>query len=236
MARVAKHVLIFTVVAIMLWAGQACAEYANFDECMDDSIRTARDEITIGEIRTKCAGYLKKPEVKEASVEKRLEEEMESELAQFGLTAHRPNYILPMAYNSTPNYEVYKGTIAEGVKLDDVEIKFQFSIKYLLFDDIFKDNGNFYIAYTNLSFWQAYNSKNSSPFRDTNHEPEMWLQFNTDWELFWGIKTRLVTVGLIHQSNGRSEPLSRKNICPDLINFHMEIAGRLTSFPLKCFI
>jgi phospholipase A1 len=59
-----------------------------------------------------------------------------------------------------------------------------------------------------LSYWQAYNNELSSVFRDTNHEPEAWLQFNTNWDLL-GIKSRIIQLGAWHQSNGKGEPLSR---------------------------
>lgn len=124
------------------------------------------------------------------------------------LTPHRPNYVLPLAYNTSPNEAVYRGTSGEDADIDNTEVKFQISLKYLLFNDIYKGMGDFYIAYTNLSYWQAYNDEESSPFRDTNHEPEAWLQFDTNWE-FLGIKSRLIQLGIWHQSNGRSEPLSR---------------------------
>jgi phospholipase A1 len=144
----------------------------------------------------------------ETPLDARIAEEAASANDWFALTPHRPNYLLPLAYNSSPNVDVYEGEITED-DLDKAEVKFQISLKYKLFDNIYKDNWDVYIAYTNLSYWQAYNSDFSSPFRDTNHEPEAWLQYNTDWELFWGIKCRLLQAGIWHQSNGRAEPLSR---------------------------
>jgi phospholipase A1 len=124
------------------------------------------------------------------------------------LTPHRRNYLIPLVYNSSPNKSVYKGTGAEQNDLDKAETKFQVSLKYKLIDDIFGRNIDFYIAYTNLSYWQAYNNELSSAFRDTNHEPEAWLQFNTNWDLL-GIKSKVIQAGAWHQSNGKGEPLSR---------------------------
>jgi phospholipase A1 len=54
----------------------------------------------------------------------------------------------------------------------------------------------------------VYNSENSSPFRETNHEPEGWLQFNPQWEL-WGFTNTSNIFGIVHQSNGRGGELSR---------------------------
>jgi phospholipase A1 len=65
-----------------------------------------------------------------------------------------------------------------------------------------------YGAYTNRSFWQVYNGAYSKPFRETNHEPEIWAQFGNDWTLF-GFANTLNAVGLVHQSNGQGGVLSR---------------------------
>ena len=62
--------------------------------------------------------------------------------------------------------------------------------------------------YTNRSFWQQFNKEGSAPFRDSNHEPEAWLSFRNDYELF-GIKNSIIRTGISHQSNGQSGELSR---------------------------
>ncbi len=87
-------------------------------------------------------------------------------------------------------------------------MKFQISFKFPVVNGLFGDDGDLYFAYTNRSFWQAFNGDISSPFRDTNHEPEAWLQFTPDWELL-GFKNRVIALGAVHQSNGRAGPLSR---------------------------
>lgn len=141
-------------------------------------------------------------------IDKRLAAEKETNDFSFMLTPHRPNYLLPVNYNSTVNTAVYKGTAAENIDLDHVEIKFQISIKYLLLDNLMNPDVDVYIAYSTLSYWQAYNKHNSSPFRDTNHEPEAWVQWNTDRKIL-GVRCKLMQLGMWHQSNGRVEPISR---------------------------
>ncbi|MFT5730004.1 MAG: phospholipase A1 [Desulforhopalus sp.] len=48
----------------------------------------------------------------------------------------------------------------------------------------------------------------SSPFRDTNHEPEIWLQSRHKWQIL-GLTNSVSQIGFNHQSNGRGGDLSR---------------------------
>jgi len=54
----------------------------------------------------------------------------------------------------------------------------------------------------------VYNSGISRPFRETDYEPEMFMTFPIDREGA-GLRARFVNFGLVHQSNGRADPLSR---------------------------
>ena len=66
-----------------------------------------------------------------------------------------------------------------------------------------------WVGYTQQSYWQAFNSKMSSPFRATDHEPEVFYVYPTDARLPFGWRWRYTGAGLVHQSNGQSDPLSR---------------------------
>ncbi|MDU7670255.1 MAG: phospholipase A [Escherichia coli] len=63
-------------------------------------------------------------------------------------------------------------------------------------------------SYTQKSWWQLSNSEESSPFRETNYEPQLFLGFATDYR-FAGWTLRDVEMGYNHDSNGRSDPTSR---------------------------
>lgn len=139
-----------------------------------------------------------------ASVEERRELERESARNPFSITTHRRNYLLPLTYNLNPNDRGFSAGDP-----DRAEVKFQFSAKFNLVDNLFGDaGGDLYFAYTQRSWWQAYNTDSSSPFRETNYEPEVFIDFDTRWSLLgWtNISNRL---GLNHQSNGRSSEQSR---------------------------
>lgn len=140
-----------------------------------------------------------------SALEKRLSKERMMEEHAFVITPYRPNYILPVAYNRHINRAPYG---AEGDTLQPAEIKFQISFKSAVARGLFGANGDLYFAYTQISQWQAYNVDNSSPFRETNYEPEVFLAFDTDNPVL-GLRNRIVSLGLVHQSNGRADPLSR---------------------------
>jgi phospholipase A1/A2 len=125
---------------------------------------------------------------------------------------YKPVYILPYFHASRPNRQ--PGSPSAGHTspvIDDLganEAKFQISFKSKLVEDVFGDNGDFWFGYTQSSRWQVYTAGLSRPFRETNHEPEAMLVWRTDYGLA-GWHGRFVSLGLNHQSNGRSLPLSR---------------------------
>ncbi len=163
------------------------------------------EELVTGETTTLQDPAAVLPPQEQSSLEGHLEKEHEIRKNEFVIEPHRPNYILPLTYNWSVNRAPYG---PEGEWLEPVEMKFQISFKAVIFEDIFGKNGDFFIAYTQLSFWQAYNAAHSSPFRETNYEPEAFLRFDTNTPVL-GLRNRLLTLGLDHQSNGRQDPLSR---------------------------
>jgi phospholipase A1 len=140
------------------------------------------------------------------ALEQRLEKERDLARRAFAVIPHRPNYLL-YTYISEPNVAPFLAMDPEA-DLQHQELKFQISLRVPLYNKMFGENGDLWFAYTQLSFWQAFNWEKSAPFRETNYEPELGLTLHTDFSLL-GLRHRLFTVGLAHQSNGRGEPLSR---------------------------
>lgn len=104
-----------------------------------------------------------------------------------GLSLHKELFMLPVTYS-----EEYHAAQTEAV--------FQISAKHRIF------NTPIYFAYTQISFWQAYDADNSAPFRETNYNPE----------LFWRTKRFPfrsgqvgADIGFEHESNGQRPPVSR---------------------------
>ena len=131
----------------------------------------------------------------------------ESRVRKFAITPYRSNYILPVTYNTTPN----EGPIREaepGKEVKNHEVQFQISFKIKLWQDILDKEMDLWVAYTQRSFWQFYDFADSSPFRETDFEPELLLNVRTNYHLL-GLRGRYIQVGVDHQSNGRAKPQSR---------------------------
>lgn len=142
----------------------------------------------------------------DTALEARLEYEDKAEHAAFGIIPHKPTYLLPFSYNDKiKQYDLY----GEDAETQQLELEFQISFKMPLLVDIADSNISLFFAYSQVSFWQAYNFDNSSPFRETNYEPELFAQWDGDVDLGAGWKFKVATFGFTHQSNGRAEPLSR---------------------------
>lgn len=123
---------------------------------------------------------------------------------------HRPNYFLPLKYSNSPNNTPFKGAFSTpDLGLDKLETELQLSFKVKAMEGVFGyDDFDLWVGYTITSFWQAYNDTISSPFRETNYEPEAMLVWRTNYEIA-GFRGRFINFGFNHQSNGRPESLSR---------------------------
>ncbi|MDX1465591.1 MAG: phospholipase A [Halomonas sp.] len=144
----------------------------------------------------------------EETVDERRQLERASANNPYAITTHRRNYWFPLSYTATPNEGVFRD-VSDDNSADRAEMKFQFSAKFNLVEDLFGDvGGDLHFGYTQRSWWQAYNADASSPFRETNYEPEVFIDFDNSTSLLgWtNIHNRL---SFNHQSNGRSETLSR---------------------------
>ncbi len=132
----------------------------------------------------------------------------------FKIIPYKPVYFLLANYtsaiNNLPTSENVLNSVEEASHYSNTELKFQLSfktraIKNLLGKDI---GGDLWIAYTQSSRWQLYSANISRPFRETNYEPEFMLVFPTAYKIL-GINGVFTGVGINHQSNGKSNPLSR---------------------------
>src|SRR5437763_13415608 len=66
-----------------------------------------------------------------------------------------------------------------------------------------------WFAYSQLSYWQLFTPELSRPFRNTDHEPEVLYVAPIQSALPGEWRLRMGGLGIVHQSNGQSLPLSR---------------------------
>lgn len=132
------------------------------------------------------------PEYENNQTQKALQEWRASE---FGLKPHYPNYLLPYGYSS----KEYRSYVPSDI-YKKMEAQLQVSLKIEPFRDLFDLDEVYAIAYTHRSFWQAYTE--SSPFRETNYNPEVFVTFPASYTKVLP-SLHSLTFGVGHLSNGQ---------------------------------
>lgn len=127
------------------------------------------------------------------------------------ITLYNTNYLLFARYtdsvNNRPFSPLFSAAELDSRSLDATEAAFQLSFKARLWTTESRRLGVWF-AYTQQSHWQVYNTGISSPFRDTNYMPELFVSYQPDIAI-GDFKWKLLNVGYNHQSNGRADPISR---------------------------
>lgn len=198
-------------------------ETFSLEECLKSNVVGADETMTVAQLKEACVLLNKQKTQQETP------EENEDELAEankrpllknrltmealnrsnrFLLTPHKRNYFFPASYSREPNIKPYEDANSSLAELNHTEAEFQLSIKILMRENIFGNNGHLYLGYTNHSLWQVYSDYDSAPFRESDHEPEFILSFTNDWEIF-GFRNALNEISINHQSNGQGGLLSR---------------------------
>lgn len=217
---------------------QAQVTYEALDECLLQSLKNVAAATTVDELKVKCAdqvsrekaareanitdtevekneqqsnGVASPNEASDSLIHQRMQREQVAQNVRSVLIPHRRNYIMPISYVSNPNEEPFKsqlGSVSQTDELDNLEIKFQISLKFSLLDEVFTEQDEIYFGFTVLSLWQTFNKDSSAPFRETNYEPEIFWIAPIEWNPF-DLDAGLMSVGISHQSNGRGGSLSR---------------------------
>ncbi len=126
--------------------------------------------------------------------------------SDFGLYAYKANYLLPFSYSSK-RYPYWDKDGIHGDYQKRYETEFQISLKKPVLFNLLGFNETLTFAYTQRVWWQVYSS--SSPFRETNYEPEAFITFPTPsaFDKEYGLKG--IRVGFVHESNGQDGLQSR---------------------------
>ena len=132
------------------------------------------------------------------------------------LLPHKGNFLLPFSYNFKPNHSA-QDSLDSGQQFSErgefnqnMETEFQISFMVLTSRNIFNTDLNLFVGYTHQAWWQVFNEEWSRPFRETNYAPELFVREIFDSpKKFLGLDYLAYDVGVIHQSNGEIQELSR---------------------------
>ncbi len=116
--------------------------------------------------------------------------------------------------NRQPTSDAPGHTAAAPIDYRTAEMRVQLSVRTKLAQNLLtSENSNLrdslWLAYSQQSYWQVFSPAISRPFRATDHEPEVMYVYPTTAQLPFGWRWRYSGIGLVHQSNGQSLPLSR---------------------------
>ena len=181
-------------------------------QCILNEVIGGDGKQTLDDLRKKCSALEEKKQL--TALDKRQAREEVGKKNRNVITPHKRNYILPLSYVSHPNSRPFDRfdeltDEEDGEPLDHLEAKYQLSIKVPLYDGFADDDQAIFFGFTLQSYWQLYNSEISSPFRETNYEPEIfWVNYLDQENVPWGDEMA-IALGISHQSNGRSQPNSR---------------------------
>lgn len=132
----------------------------------------------------------------------------------FNFVGYQPNYVMPLHYSTRINRSPRSPTQAAVAKpgYRQAEAKFQFSLRTKVVQDVPLLGGDLWVAFTQQAMWQIYSRAESKPFRNIDYQPEAIYVLPAPEglrDLLFGWRWRYTQLGVAHQSNGQSDPLSR---------------------------
>lgn len=125
----------------------------------------------------------------------------------FRLALYHPNYMLPAYFTFSPDKAVFRNETPSGEGIKRLEFKYQLSVRLPIVRRIAHRPISVEVAYTQKSYWQAYNR--SAFFRETDYEPEIFLAYRRRFSLPLGWTWTSASVGAVHQSNGKGGTMER---------------------------
>jgi phospholipase A1 len=134
----------------------------------------------------------------------------------FGLRGYRPitlSLVTANTVNKQPTSENPLNDAPSPQPYRTFETRIQLSVRSKLAEGLLRKGelqDSLWFGYTQQSYWQLFSGDISRPFRSTDHEPEVFYVYPFDHALGdSGWRWRYGGVGIVHQSNGQSLPLSR---------------------------
>jgi phospholipase A1 len=219
----ARHgALLTALLALWMHGEPARAQLAACAAIADDRERLACYDALAGRTAAEARDETERPRFPPELLERHAATQAASELEKqwelrpdlrqgtFRLLPYRPLYALIHAtsnINNAPASPTHPPPV-QDVALERTEAKFQLSFKTKLAQDILGSATDLWFGYTQQSYWQVANTRYSSPFRETNYQPEAVLVRPIAFS-FGGVHLRYLGASFTHESNGRSEALSR---------------------------
>lgn len=213
-----QGLLLFSSLALLLFSPSEGPAHADeVDDCLVRLLSQATNETTVGELREACEKENNEKTIEsgdfgaltvfeQGTLREKIAAESRLEDTGFSITPHFPNFIQYSSFdaNQLP-FESISG-ISNGV--EDQEAVFQVSFKAPVWRNMLGTDLSTYFAYTSRSWWQVANDNFSNPFRETNYMPEVFVR-SVEPREFLGVSLEGWSVGLLHESNGREQALSR---------------------------
>ena len=147
----------------------------------------------------------------ERALSKNWELDRQDQRGTFHIMEYQPMYIMPVRFTDRPTKQPQslnaERPIPESRDYQNVEVKFQVSLKAKILQDAFA-KGDVWVAFTQQAHWQMYNGGLSRPFRELNYEPELIFTYPTNFSA-GNLKLKMLGLSINHQSNGKEESQSR---------------------------
>lgn len=143
--------------------------------------------------------------------------ESATDCGTFRLRGYRPlslSVVGAQAVNTQPGSPAAGREAGAPVDYRTTEMRVQLSVRTKLATGLLprqdpETKDSLWFAYTQQSYWQLFSPHISRPFRTTDHEPELVYVYPLDLARGGHWHWRFAGLGLVHQSNGQSLPLSR---------------------------
>ena len=159
-------------------------------------------------VAAKPDAKVKKPDTPISRMSQEWELNAAAKRGRYAVHQLSDNYLLIANQSNATNDRPFRAFVPEGYKAKHAELTYQLSFKAKLFEGIGDTPIDIWAGYTQKSFWQAYARTESSPFRETNYQPEIMAVLPINKQL-GDVNVRFASIGFEHQSNGQSTTLSR---------------------------
>ncbi len=207
--------------SVMFASGLAAAADKAYEDCVLQAVMASEGTRTVESIRAACASaadggisttdVAAAPSAPETELQARMRSDYASGARDYAISTYQPNYIM---YTNNTEFDASEppyANLPSDFQLESEEMKYQVSFKVPVWRDMLGSGMDVYAGYTQTSWWQLFSDEGltSAPFRETNYEPELFLRRNMDLDLPFDGKLAAADLALVHESNGRSDLLSR---------------------------